>query len=120
MAAFLCLEKEKMKVFKWAVRPNVTDTAAPKVKIIKYGDGYEQRIKDGINNNLRVYNVEFKVPTEEALLIDKFFNHCGGVEPFLWRSPSLNRFIKIKCPKWTNKVDHTVTTISATFEEVVA
>lgn len=109
-----------MKTFNWPVRPNVKESAEPQVNVIKFGDGYEQRQAKGINNNLRTYDVELKVINEEAILIDNFFSFHGAIKPFLWREPKLNHFIKVKCTKWSSIVDYKVTTISATFEEIVA
>ena len=37
--------------FFWSPSYNVSVSHAPSVKSISFGDGYEQRIKDGINNN---------------------------------------------------------------------
>ena len=38
--------------FFWKPSYNMSTTHAPRVKSIKFGDGYEQRFKDGINNSL--------------------------------------------------------------------
>ncbi|OCG08854.1 hypothetical protein A9G13_01985 [Gilliamella sp. wkB178] len=109
-----------METFNWDVAPGINEKAEPKVKIIKLGDGYEQRTKDGINNDLRSYSVTLTVPIDEAPPIDDFLTRHGGVKAFLWKEPNRNRLITVKCPSWSSKVMHTAKTITATFEEVVA
>lgn len=109
-----------MEEFHWCVAPNMSVKVEPKVKTIKFGDGYEQRIKDGINNNLRSYSVTLKLARDEAYLIDEFLSRHGGVKVFLWREPNTHRLIKVKCGSWSLNVTNFVTTITTTFEEVVA
>lgn len=109
-----------MEQFHWCVAPNMSETAEPKTTVIKFGDGYEQRAPDGINNNLRSYSVTLKARREESHLIDDFLARHGAVKAFKWREPNKHRLITVKCPTWSTNVDHTVTTITATFEEVVA
>lgn len=109
-----------METFHWQVAPNMSEKAEPKIKIVKFGDGYEQRIKDGINNDLRSYNVTLKVAREDAHHINDFLTRHGGLYAFKWREANTNRLITVKCSSWTSNVMNTVTTITATFEEVVA
>lgn len=109
-----------MEQFYWQVMPNMTERAQPRVKTIKFGDGYEQRQQDGLNSDLRTYDVTIKVPRQESKFIDLFLTKHKGVKAFLWREPNRHRLITIKCSSWSTAVENTVTTITATFEEVVA
>ena len=109
-----------METFNWDVAPSMSEKAAPRVKTIKLGDGYEQRIKDGINNDLRTYSVTLNVARDDGVVIDAFLTRQGGVHAFKWREPSTHKLITVKCSSWTTNVKHTVTSITATFEEVVA
>ena len=109
-----------METFHWQVAPNMSEKAEPKIKTVKFGDGYEQRSKDGINNDLRSYSVTLKVAREDAHHINDFLTRHGGLHVFKWREPNSHRLITVKCPSWTSNVMNTVTTITATFEEVVA
>ena len=108
-----------METFHWEVAPSMSITAEPKVKIIKFGDGYEQRIKDGINNDLRTYSVTLNVHRDDAPVIDAFLTRQGGVHAFKWREPNTNRLITVKCPSWSTNVKNTSVSITTTFEEVV-
>jgi len=109
-----------MEQFHWHVMPNMTERSQPRVKTIKFGDGYEQRQQDGINSDLRTYEVTLKVLRQESQYIDNFLSEHKGVKAFLWREPNRHRVITVKCPTWSTSVDSTVTTITASFEEVVA
>ena len=111
---------ENMETFNWRPQNSSTTSVSPKVKVIKFGDGYEQRIQDGINNNLRSYNVTFIGLFEDMTLIDEFLNRQGGVHAFLWREPNTNKSIKVVCRSWSSTPNGAVKTISATFEEVAA
>ncbi|TEA26239.1 phage tail protein [Candidatus Schmidhempelia bombi] len=109
-----------METFFWQVAPSMSEKAEPKIKTIKFGDGYEQRIKDGINNDLRSYSVTLKVAREDAQHINDFLTRHGGLHAFKWIEPNTHRLITVKCTSWTSNVMNTVTTITATFEEVIA
>ena len=54
-----------MEAFNWDVAPGLSIKANPRVKTIKFGDGYEQRIKDVINNDLRTYSVTLNVARDD-------------------------------------------------------
>lgn len=109
-----------MQTFNWSVRPNISIKIEPKVNVIKFGDGYEQRQKNGINNDLRSYSVELKAENDQAKYISAFLTEHGAVEPFIWRDPDRHIYIKVKCTSWNTTIDNFVTTITATFDEVIA
>ena len=109
-----------METFYWAHQKGASVSAAPKVKVIKFGDGYEQRVKDGINNHLRSYSLTFIGLTEEMNLINKFLSDHGAVKSFYWRAIDSYQLIKVVCRSWTLTIDGPATTITTTFEEVVA
>ena len=48
---------------------------APAVRSIKFGSGYEQRATFGINQNPKVYELQFKVTESEANTIENFLHH---------------------------------------------
>lgn len=109
-----------METFSWEVAPNMSVKAEPKIKTIKFGDGYEQRIQDGINNDLRTYDITLTVQRESAKFIDQFLTRHGGLHAFKWREPNTNHLITVKCSSWSSNVSNTVITINATFEEIIA
>jgi phage-related protein len=57
----------------------------PSVITIKFGDGYEQRIPDGVNNSLIKLNLIFEGRSErEMKAIVHFLNVRKGIEPFFF------------------------------------
>src|SRR5208282_2137365 len=60
---------------------------APRVKIAKFGDGYEQRSPDGINNNPRVYNYVGDFSRSYVSQIEAFLNATAGWQSFYWTPP---------------------------------
>ncbi|QIQ21023.1 phage tail protein [Zophobihabitans entericus] len=109
-----------MEEFQWEVAPDMVVNVSPKVKVVKFGDGYEQRQKSGINHDLRTYNVTIKVKREDEFFIDEFLSRHGAVNKFLWRQPHTHKLIAVVCRNWNISVSNIITTITATFEEVVA
>lgn len=109
-----------METFHW--RPNNLSqvTAKPRVTTVRFGDGYPQRIPDGINNDLRSYDVTFTGTTTRINLIGDFLARHNGVRSFLWREPDGNYLIKVVCSSWTLTIDGITKSISTTFEEVIA
>lgn len=109
-----------METFHWRPQNSSNVSAAPKVRVIKFGDQYEERQKDGINNDLRSYSVTFVGLTEKIDLIEDFLTRHNAVKAFLWREPNRNKLITVVCRSWNPTPNGATKTITATFEEVVA
>lgn len=63
----------------------------PNVRITKFGDGYEQRKKIGINHIQESYNFSFvNRPASEIDDLLTFFATLGGVEKFMITFPNTN------------------------------
>lgn len=58
-----------------------------RVRSAEYGDGYEQKLRDGINSTYQVWELVFQGVTEKVDAIDKFLIDRGGQEAFLWLPP---------------------------------
>lgn len=108
-----------MATFAWLPSYPASVDRAPRVKTAKFGDGYEQRQADGINNNLAVWNLTFaNRDATEASAIDDFLNARGGVERFDWTDPDgvAGKYI---CRKWSKGFPFgTIRTITAIFEQM--
>ena len=59
--------------------PSITPTysfaknTAPRVRTVVFGDGFEQRLSFGINQNPKTYSLEFRVSETESDVIEAFF-----------------------------------------------
>lgn len=59
----------------------------PRVLVARFGNGYEQRIVDGLFPNERIWSVTWDTITlAEAYLLDQFFIAHVGLR-FLWTQP---------------------------------
>ena len=112
-----------MSTFVWVPTYGSAVKKKPAVSVSKFGDGYEQRVALGINNNPRTWEVVFaNRPNDTANAIAAFFDDAGAVSCFDWTPPRGNltpgRWV---CREWSElPTGPYTTTITATFEEVVA
>mgnify|MGYP001173688859 FL=1 len=103
--------------------------SSPQVRKAKFGDGYEQRAKKGLNSIEEKYTVNF-VNRAKATADDiiKFFDNKAGVTSFEFTLPDTNdttatgeRTIKVVCSDWSltyANSDHY--TVNATFDRIYA
>lgn len=75
----------------------------PRVRRVKFGDGYESRIEDGLNTLSLTTSIPWKNRTQDErnVLVD-FFRRHGGVRWFWWTAPGDNIQRKYVCSKWTS------------------
>lgn len=91
----------------------------PRVLSARFGDGYEQRVGDGINIRARSWQLTFKQRTAaEMAPIIAFLRARNGFESFDWTDPDgvAGKFI---CREWSKSTNNAVTqTLTCTFDEV--
>lgn len=68
---------------------------------MSFGDGYEQRVADGINTLKEEWSANFSLRTRTEIdAIDSFLTARNGVESFDWTTPKgVTR--KFVCKTWT-------------------
>lgn len=105
-----------MSTFTWTPTNGVRQKTTPRVRRIKFGDGYEQRTADGINTKSETWDLAFVGLTDaEADAIDAFLTARNAVEAFDWVTPAGDA-IKAVCDDWGRDFSqYDVNTISATF-----
>jgi phage-related protein len=116
----LTVGTETRPQFIWDPSYNANTNHNPKIKINQFGDGYDQRVPDGINNILMDVDYSFEGRTlQEVSAILHFLYNRGGTELFFFTPPppysTRKRFI---CKTWTHAeifADNHV--IRAKFEE---
>lgn len=107
--------------FTYAPSYGATATRKPRIKSLKFGDGYEQRWQDGINAFAQVWDLQFQNrSTTEAAAIDEFLYALGGVSYFYWTPPASGAVEgKYICKEWTRTISlANAETITAQFIEV--
>jgi phage-related protein len=107
-----------MPTFTWVPTYDATKTITPTVKVIRFGDNYEQRQGTGINRQPRKYALTFKRAKAEIDAIDAFLGARGAIEAFIYThsGQSAGQFV---CREWMRtNIAKGVDGLSATFEEV--
>lgn len=84
----------------------LTRQTVPAVHLVKFGDGYEQRVKNGINNLQQSISVSFaNRPKADIDDIVAFFETKGGFTAFDFTLADTNggsneETIKVVCDSW--------------------
>lgn len=92
----------------------------PRVRSTQFGDGYSQRVADGINTAVDQYDLRFMLRDDsEAAAILAFLVARAGVEAFDWTPPLAGAAIRCICRSWSRTFDrNNGNTISAKFIRV--
>ena len=105
-----------------SVDKGFTRSNTPVIHAITYGDGFEQRVANGINNLQQTMAVTFNTrPKAEIDDIVAFFESLGGVSKFQMTidDSNANETIKVVCKSWQQTWDYdNFYSLSATFERV--
>jgi phage-related protein len=91
----------------------------PRVRSVRFGDGYEQRSIDGINSQPFTWSLTFNNRSDsEANAIESFLQAQAGIASFDWTPPSGDD-AKWICRGWERTmVRFDLNTITAKFEQV--
>ena len=94
--------------------------SAPRVLSARFGDGYEQRVGDGINTDLARWSLTFTRVAADITAIAAFLSLKAGITAFTW-TPDGESEITVVCRQWTRgRIANGLQTLSATFEQVMA
>ena len=109
-----------MSEFTWEADQNATADRQPRVKSLRFGDGYEQRQADGINTQPEIWSLTFSNrDVEDIDDIDEFLTDAAGVDYFEWTPPGSSTEGNYICRRWQRQyVNAALASITATFEEV--
>lgn len=108
-----------MSTFTGVPDAGATKETKSRVRKAMFGDGYEQRTPDGLNNLYEVWPLNFTVRTKaEILAYDTFLRDLNGATSFDWVTPEgLTK--KFKCESWSASYYNDFNaTMSALFEQV--
>jgi phage-related protein len=77
-----------MSTFTWIPSFEATESSQPRVRKFQAGDGYEQRVRFGLNTDPKTWDLTFSERSDtEAAAIVSFFESCAGVTSFTWTPP---------------------------------
>lgn len=107
-----------MPTFTWkpSTAPKTVDT---KIRSSAFGDGYEQRVPDGINSISKKWSLSFVGPIAYIDAIDAFLEARGGHESFDWTDPRGN-VVRVVCQSWSSdpSLGLTAASLTAVFRKV--
>jgi phage-related protein len=109
-----------------ATFPSITPTygvqkrSAPNIRTVRFGDGYEQRLSFGLNQNPKTFNLTFEVSETDADTIETFLDdRAGDNAAFDFTPPGELASSKFVCETWSKSIPYlNRATIQATFREV--
>ena len=95
-------------------------TSAPAVRTVRFGDGYEQRLSLGLNQNPKSYNLTFEVSETDADTIETFLDaRAADSASFDFTPPGESSSSKFVCEQWDKSIPYlNRATIQTTFREV--
>lgn len=100
--------------FSWVPSKSFSKTIRPRVITAQFGDGYSQRVVNGINSITREWSVNFNSKSiNEINEIETFLSNRKGAEGFLWTPPGESTAYAVICPDWSRTYD---THISASLQ----
>ena len=97
-------------------------TSQPKSTVVKFGDGYEQRLMFGMAKNLnpKRWSLRWEVSETDADTIESFLNdRAADNASFDWVPLDETSVYKWECRGWTKSIPYlNRATVTATFEQV--
>jgi len=98
----------------------IQKSSAPSVRTVRFGDGYEQRLSFGLNQNPKVYSLTFNVSETDSDTIETFLDaRAADNEAFDFTPPGEGSSSKFVCETWSKTIPYlNRATIQATFREV--
>ena len=94
--------------------------SAPRITTIQFGDGYQQLIRFGLNQNPKEWSLSFDVADIDANIIEAFLDYrANDAASFDWTPPDSNTSYKWICSGWTRELyDFERSRIDVTFMQV--
>ena len=107
-----------IQTFTWAPAVSgLSGTATLKVRKAQFGDGYDQRVADGLNSRRSSYNLTFIGDAAKISAILAFLDARAGAEAFYW-TPLLRTQSLFICETYSEPTkDGDVYTMTATFDQ---
>lgn len=110
-----------MATFTWTPDFGYQKETRFNVRKTQFGDGYEQRVRFGINTTVESYSLTFENRSNtEADAIEAFLDARGGTESFDWTPPTGSTSIKVVCDEAPSRtpVAYNLNTVRCTFRQV--
>ena len=98
----------------------VQKRSKPNVRTVRFGDGYEQRLTVGLNQNPKVFQLTFEVSETDADTIETFLDaRADDNASFDFTPPGESSSSKFVCESWSKSIPFlNRATINVTFRQV--
>jgi len=99
---------------------SATKTSQPNTRRVRFGDGYEQRVLYGLNQDPKEWNLTFDLTDEDADIVEAFLDaRAADSTSFDWSPPVDTNTYKWVCDSWSREL-YSVgrSRISVTFRQV--
>ena len=95
-------------------------TTAPKVNVTQFNDGYQHRIKFGLNTRPAIWGLTFDVSETDSDTIETFLQaRADDCASFDWTPPGSSTAYKWICLSWTKRIPFlNRASLSMTFQQV--
>ena len=106
--------------FTWVPSYGASQSTQPTVRTVKYGDGYEQRLRYGLRTIFETWNLTFEnVTNTERGEIITFLTARAGADAFNWITPEGSAKVFV-CESYGVSAENKGRfTIDASFREVI-
>lgn len=108
-----------LQILPFCPQPDYTEENEPRRKVNQFGDGYQQRMVDGLNPLQRKFSLTFKLKREQGVKLQQFLAHHGGVNAFQFREHSSGQLVTVVCAKWSKTNGRTFVQFNCEFEEII-
>jgi phage-related protein len=123
---YISLNGNLIPDFWWKPSYNAKIDNKPRIRYNQFGNGYQQRIPDGLNTSLVEFNLTFENRSElETVSILHFLRQRNGQESFIYNLPTIyskssnNLNTRFICPEWgSSYISYNNYTIDCKFIEV--
>lgn len=105
------------QTFTWMPEFEASLQEKPRVNVTKFGDGYEQRTPQGINNNPQKWSLQFSSSNASFPEILAFLRTHNGATAFDWTNPLEEEGVYV-CREWKLSRKMGVNVITMDFEQV--
>lgn len=108
------------ETFDFCVKVGSSGTTAFRTRKAQFGDGYEQRVGDGLNTSVQSWSVNSTNTKDEIQALKDFLDRHQGYKSFYW-TPPLGKQGLFYCETFSVSGEgNQVFTISATLQQTFA
>lgn len=110
-----------MAEFQWVPLLDASADNSLRVSEVRFGDGYSQRLRDGINTHEKTWSLRFVDRVAVISAIEAFIVSRGGADSFTFSPPGGGADVRVVCKRW-RRVEKSafLAELSADFEKVPA